>query len=168
MSHTQEFLVHTLYLFVSLPPFAPSPFCFSLLYLADPFLNEINLPFYRNSESHDFSRRDEILGNTAIFIPRILTVTVIRFMTLRTSSTPLSRLEFRYSIQIRITTLYLTQRSHRLLLPPLRSIIRTVHVRHRVILRGTVELTAREISIQSSDLILHLILNANVRRFISH
>lgn len=83
---------------------------------------------------------------------------------------PFPRLEFRYSIQIRITTLYLTQRSHcRLLLSSLRSIIRTVHIRHRcIVLCGTVELTAREISVQSSDLILHLILNANVRRLVSH
>lgn len=79
-------------------------------------------------------------------------------------------LEFRYSVQIRIATLYLTQRGHcRLFLPPLRSIVCTIHVRHRVVLRGgTVKLTAREIPIQSSDLILHLILDANVRRFVPH
>lgn len=58
-------------------------------------------------------------------------------------------LEFRYSIQIRITTLHLTQGSHRrFLLSTLRSIIRAVHIRHCAVRRGgAVELTAREISV---------------------
>jgi len=87
-----------------------------------------------------------------------------------TSPLPIARLEFRYSIQIRIATLHLTQCSYRwLLLSSLRAIIRTVHVRYRAILCGsTVELTAREITVQSSDLILHLVLNANIGRFVPH
>lgn len=118
----------------------------------------------RNSESHDLNLiegQDSSPGKMTTFR---------KYDSLISIPLSLPRLEFRYSIQIRIATLYLTQRGHsRLFLPPLRSIIRTVHIRHRVILRGgTVELTAREISVQSPDLILHLILNANVRRLISH
>lgn len=79
-------------------------------------------------------------------------------------------LQFCHGVQIGIATLYLAQRRHGLLvlLSRLRAIIRAVHIWYSVVLRGAVELIPCEISVQRSHLILHLVLNPYIRRFVSN